>query len=241
VILAFLTGNDVRNNLRELEKTPLKPYFVLRNGELVLDTSFRDSSEFQVRQTWYWKTLQLLSDHVRLLQLLNRAKRVLRLRQETQQWSGGGEAGLDETVYSPPTSGVWERAWNTTEAILATMHREVAERGVRFLVVTLTNGAQVYPDPQVRARRLAERNLVDFSYADQRIARLGESEGFDVLVLAPFLRQYADRTGTFLHGFPDTGLGHGHWNEAGHRIAGERIADFVCRRFIEGGSSSALE
>jgi hypothetical protein len=38
----------------------------------------------------------------------------------------------------------------------------------------------------------------------------------------------AERTGTFFHGFEKFGLGSGHWNEAGHKEAGKRIANFLC-------------
>ena len=40
VLMAFLPGNDVRNNSKELEPEKLRPFFRLRDGELELDRSF---------------------------------------------------------------------------------------------------------------------------------------------------------------------------------------------------------
>jgi hypothetical protein len=48
-----------------------------------------------------------------------------------------------------------------------------------------------------------------------------------VLTLAPTHQRYADERQVFLHGFPPH-LGEGHWNQAGHRVAGELIAQKLC-------------
>ena len=46
------------------------------------------------------------------------------------------------------------------------------------------------------------------------------------------MQALADEEGLFLHGYKNTVLGRGHWNETGHRIAGEIIADEVCARIL---------
>src|SRR5262245_10655025 len=51
VLLAFLSGNDVRNNLRSLEQDPMRPYFVYQEETLVLDDSFRQYSGWRFRQS----------------------------------------------------------------------------------------------------------------------------------------------------------------------------------------------
>jgi hypothetical protein len=38
------------------------------------------------------------------------------------------------------------------------------------------------------------------------------------------MQAYADAHHAFLHGFPNTRLGTGHWNADGHQVAGELIA-----------------
>ena len=44
-----------------------------------------------------------------------------------------------------------------------------------------------------------------------------------MITLAPELQAYAEKSGSFLHGF-GSDLGNGHWNAGGHRVAGELIA-----------------
>ena len=108
------------------------------------------------------------------------------------------------------------------------MADEVRRHGARLLVVTLSNPAQVHPDPAARASYLRARGIEDLFYADLRIAGTCARLGVSSLVLAPVLLEHAERTGEFLHGFGDR-PGGGHWNERGHRLAGELIATEVCR------------
>ena len=72
----------------------------------------------------------------------------------------------------------------------------------------------------------------DLYYAERRFRAVGEREGFPVYNLAPDLQAYADRTKVFLHGF-GAQRGNGHWNEEGHRVAGEiltrRLCDWLAR------------
>jgi lysophospholipase L1-like esterase len=144
----------------------------------------------------------------------------------------GAEAPTDELgtanmIYTEPKDDVWRDAWRVTEKLLATMNEEVKAHGARFLVVTVSNGIQVFPDPS--ARRAFERRVgaPDLFYAERRVRSVGEREGFPVVNLAPDLQRYADEHKVFLHGF-DHDLGNGHWNEEGHRVAGEMLAQKLC-------------
>ena len=46
--------------------------------------------------------------------------------------------------------------------------------------------------------------------------------------MAPRFTAYADEHKAFLHGFPNTAPATGHWNEQGHRLAGEILAQEMC-------------
>jgi hypothetical protein len=108
------------------------------------------------------------------------------------------------------------------------MRDDVASHGARFLLVTLSNGVQVYPDPHVRSTFAAKIGTNDLFYPDRRIEDFSCKNGIEALILAPSLFEHAERNRTYLHGFMNSGLGNGHWNELGHRLAGERIAERLC-------------
>jgi hypothetical protein len=137
------------------------------------------------------------------------------------------ELGAANMSYREPADDVWRDAWRVTEKLLATMNAEVKEHGARFYVVTLSNGIQVYPDPSARQAFAERLGVTDLFYPERRFRAVGEREGFTVLNLAPNLQSYADRNKVFLHGFGPQ-LGNGHWNETGHAVAGELLAQKLC-------------
>src|SRR5205814_5679346 len=74
VILAFTTYNDVYDNSRTLSKTADVPYFVYQNGDLVYDTSFRDSSAYHWHDSKLSKVGRWFHDHLRVVQLIHYAQ-----------------------------------------------------------------------------------------------------------------------------------------------------------------------
>jgi hypothetical protein len=137
-------------------------------------------------------------------------------------------------VYEEPREAVWHNAWAVTEGLILHMRHEVEARGSRFMLVTLSNSAQVYPDPAVR-RAFADRlGVADLLYPDRRLHDLGMRAQFSVLTFAPIFQRYADERKVFLHGFHNSGLGIGHWNREGHHYAGKLIAEKLCSDILSG-------
>jgi hypothetical protein len=243
VLLAFLTGNDVRNNSIELQGRG-KPHFLERNGELVLDRSFAASIGNQIRLsplgTWFYEQLP----KSRVLQLLYEAaqarkrrgqmeRRRQEMREAPEQANEGFELGLDHQVYLEPSEPSWRQAWLITEKLLVRAHDLATAADARFLLVVLSNGIQVHPDPTVRRAFAEALGVSDVFYPDRRLGEFAAASGIDHLLLAPRLAEHAEAHGQCLHGFVGAVPCGGHWNAAGHEIAGEIIAEKVCRDILE--------
>lgn len=234
VLLAFFHGNDVAENSRALDDDPLRPYFVYRGDELVLDASFRQSPSYRFRTAWYGRLGFGLLDHSRLLQAIDRASDVLGVWYG--QWKAHRkidagtptEPGVDTRIYQEPQDLAWQVAWRVTEGLIQDMHEEVSARGTDFLVVTLTTGAQVHPDPRFREHFQRQLGVADLFYPEQRIQELGKRAGFRVINLAPTMQLFATFSGVWLHGFENSRPGVGHWNAAGHHFAANTIAEALC-------------
>jgi len=220
VVLAFHTGNDFRNNLRDIEPNPNRPYFMLDSGKLTLDDAFRDGQK--LRGPYY----AVVSRSV-LLQQLDRLRANLKAARRLDK-DPGAEHGVDELIYRAPANADWKEAWAITEALLLAIGREVEERAASLLVVTLSNGIQVHPDPSVRQAFAARLGVGDLFYAERRLNDFGERHRLSVLSLAPEFQRHAEAHSMFLHGFDETHPGRGHWNERGHALAGELIARRLC-------------
>jgi hypothetical protein len=237
VVLAFFVGNDLRNNTQPLQKGG-RPYFVYQDGRLVLDTSFNDSFGQRLRTGPLGQRFYGLLPHVRVLELLmeaselrRRSEQLARFEEEkrTATLEAGEEPGLDNQVYRAPRDPDWELAWRTTEDLLRMMRDDVRAHGARFLLLTLSTGIQVHPDPAVRARFAQKLGVdADLLYPDRRLQEFAAREGIDALALVLPLRARAESSGQCLHGFDNAIPCGGHWNQLGHRAAGEELAKALC-------------
>lgn len=237
VLLAFFVGNDIQDNSIEFSGHPMRPYFTYQNGELVLDASFLKSNDYQIRQTWYSQLLYRVINSSRVLQLLNEVKNVIWQRTMASQTRDliSDEAIVKPTraIYFEPNDSSWEDAWRVTEGLIVLMRDEVEERGAYFLVVTISTPIQAHPDRLIREAFMESLAINDLFYPDARIRALGERENFAVLNLGqPFLA-FAEEHQIFLHGFENATLGEGHWNEEGHRLAGQMITQQLCEQLLD--------
>jgi len=248
VVLTVTTNNDVTDNSRVLKRTDQVPYFVYENDKLTLDNSFQNTRTFRFQHSTWASVGRWLRDHSRLIQAIGEGHRALRIytagwrarlktanalqttnntKEKGELIARSQELGADNLVYLETDEPVWKQAWAVTEGLIKLMRDEVQSRGSQFVVVTLSNGPQVFPDEQVRQEFMKRFLVGNLFYPDMRIKDLCEREGIPVLTLAPELQEYADRNHAFLHGF-ENNPGAGHWNQIGHRVAGELIAEKLC-------------
>lgn len=234
VVLAFLTGNDIRNNSEKLEGDPIRPYFIEQDGQLTLDETFRDE---QLPAT---RLIGLkAASYSRVAQVAYAAFRGIRAKRKLDQIKksspaeakvvelGLAEPGLSTWVYSKPENEKHEAAWRVTEKLVSQLNDEVAESGARLFVVSLTNAIQVHPKPASREQFAKLLDIEDVLYPDRRIEQHCRDNGIPVLSLVPGMQAYAQKQDEFLHGFENTTMGQGHWNSAGHRVAGRLIGSWL--------------
>jgi len=224
VLLAFFTGNDIQNNNRILQQDPYRPDYVEKDGKLVLDNSFLTEPGFKSRFNSFHLFLSWAVAHSRVLQVMAAAK---------NYWTSRNidgvkptEMGLDDSIYHAPTDPVWQDAWHVTDDLIIAMNNEVVSHGAKFLVVTLSSSIQVDPDPTQRQQLMKRLGIPDLFYPDFRVRDVALREHIPVETLAPMFQQYALEHSAQLHGF--RGSKQGHWNEAGHELAGELIARKLC-------------
>ena len=247
VMLAFTTYNDVYDNSRVLSKTQDIPYFFYQDGELVYDASFRESRVYRQRESKLSRLGRWFHDHLRFVQLLHSIQFTTRLRladwrksrvqAPSQQLAGSvapkgpptaDDVGMENMTYLEPPDENWREAWRVTEGLIVKMHNEVNQKGSRFVLVTLSNAIQVYPDERVRQNFMKHLGLTTMFYPNQRLKDLAGRENIEFVDLAEPMQAYADQNKVFLHGFGNY-LENGHWNAEGHRVAATMIAQKLCQ------------
>lgn len=225
VVLAFFTGNDVYNNhpLLNLIHADVTPYYRLVNGHLERTGA---ATSFSALREWAGRA----ANHSRVVQLLA----------ETWMAAGGmasansaayakfGKDYPDRLIYHPPDSPEMLEAWEVTEALIAAMNESARAHNARFLLMTLTNAPQVHPDAEKREafrRSIGSPSTLD--YPDRRLETFAKSRGIPALILLDVLSKAVEPPHGFRKGRAAT-PGFGHWNELGHRMAGEALAARLC-------------
>jgi len=234
VLLAFFQGNDVEDNSRSLTDRIYRPFFNLKDGKLIKDVSFRDTEYYAKSMSTWIRIKRNIINQVRLLQLLYHIKKNIINKNEGEDVRKPEareiklEKGLSASIYSEPRTPAWIEAWDITEKLILEMDREVKERGSVFVLTTLSTSQQVYPDKDVSAKLKKDMKIPNLFYPDDRLERFAKKNQINVVKLAPRMQAYAQEKNVFLHGFNNTVMGRGHWNEAGHKLAAELISRYIC-------------
>ena len=228
VLLGFYPGNDIRNNYKPLEHDHYRPYFTRENGEWVIDDSFKNMT--QLERDYYSTTRvdylpRWLLESSRILQLIRQAEAQAKQRQFERDYEQ-----TNINFYKEPPDENWEEAWKITEGLITLIRDEVQEKGVDFMVFTISDSYQVHPKPKKRQEFMEKYDIENLFYPDKRIQALGEREGFTVFRLAEPLQKVAEETGECLHGFENALPCEGHWNREGNRVAAELMANQICQR-----------
>jgi hypothetical protein len=235
VVLAFFPGNDVRNNSAVLEGDKCRPFFVPLGNSVVLGGPFVDSRLFHLQCF-----LRFESYRSQLLNMLGEARSVLREMQRKRRqrtdlkpviyhpvaisMKPRREPGINDLIYRPPINQTWRDAWNVSEAEILMTAQSVEAHHALFLLVIIGTGIQVAPNPAFQAGYLNAIGGTDLLYPSHRLTALGVRNGIAVLDLVPPMKSYAQGHHAYFHGFPNTTMGTGHWNQLGNRFAADLIA-----------------
>jgi hypothetical protein len=223
VVLAIFLGNDVRNNSVLLEGDQCRPFYRYEHGSLTLTGPLVNSPGYRM-----WCAARFDYRDLRLVGLFDNAWEIVKHGAGAPSAELPAERAINYDIYKPPADQAWEDAWQVTEALIREMNDEVRNHRAMFIAVTEDTSIQVWPEPQTRRRFEEKLGVSDLFYPERRIAELGRRNNFAVLNLAPVLQLYAETHHVFLHGFQNTPMGFGHWNEAGHEQAGRAIAATLC-------------
>jgi hypothetical protein len=223
VVLAIFLGNDVRNNSVVLEPDQCRPFWDYDGDRMHLTGPFIDSPSFKL-----WCMARFDYRDLRLLDLFSNTLEIVKGGRGSPTAEHPVERAINYSIYSPPVEQSWLDAWRVTEGLITAVRDESVRHGAMFLAVTEDTGIQVWPNPAMREKFQRRLGVSDLFYPDRRIAALGDRAGFAVLNVAHPLQQYAQEHRVFLHGFKNTPMGFGHWNEAGHAAAGHLIAQKLC-------------
>lgn len=231
VILGVFLGNDVGDNSRLINPGQIKPYYDLVDGKLQLDDSFRDSPEFKKANSQMTRFKSGLINTFRSLQLAN--KLYVRMKAGRSK-RANVEIGLDPQLYTPPQSQEWKDAWTITESLVKAFHVQCDNAGAKCVVLTLSNPIQVHPFEESRRQFKERHGIESLFYPDDRLISFCSENQISCFQISRTLFREAAGSDppVYFHGFKNTEMGTGHWNEQGHSRVSELLSNYLLEQNI---------
>ena len=241
VVLAFFPGNDLKNNIYDLELNPYKPYFELTNEELVL-TRLPDIDNDIKKQIY-----RFFRDNLMIVQFIREPLVKLFASNENMiQNTYSDEKSISD--YDKKTELIYgatwgnnldsifvSNAWELFESILLKTSKDLNNHDSELLTLIVSRGEIVDfekdyvlngPDYSLRENN----NISNIFYPEDRLENFGKDNNIPIISISRYMSNYnwSKKIGvTKFHGFGDN-LGTGHWNENGHKFAGEIVGQKIC-------------
>ena len=242
IVLQFYSGNDIFNNHRALNisSPDMAPYFLLRDGKLELDESFRRGRAFDPA---YIRLKGIGADILGssvLLQLVYKLRRVRAQQEEMARLNADGQDTTSDDpnapppeyqrylAFLPPAIPPMVEAWQVTEGLIAEVGKEVRSHHLPLLIMITPTVHQIHPDPKEHEAYRAKYKIESLEYADDRVERHAHANGIPVLRLSKPLIEEASRTRTYMAGFANTAPNDGHFNERGHTVIANELVRAIC-------------
>ena len=109
--------------------------------------------------------------------------------------------------------------------------KEVKNKDKDFILVSLSNPIQVNPKKQIVSQYKEKNNIEDIFYPENRLKDLAMKNSIKYVPLAKKMSAIASEEKIYFHGFTNTILGEGHWNETGHEYASKLISRDICNLY----------
>ncbi len=253
IVLQFYSGNDIYNNHRALNVSPpdQAPYFLLRNGKLELDESFRKGYAFDPR---YIKLKGIGANIMNSSLVLQLAHKMIRVRAQQKEMARlnperSTQVPADPNAIPPdhqrflsllpPVIPSMVEAWQVTEELITEFGKEARSHNVPLLFMILP--ATHFPDPREQEAYRAKYKIESLEYADDRAEQHARLNGIPILRLTEPLIEEARRTGTYMAGFANTAPNDGHYNELGHAVIARELVQAICEIAAAQATASAFE
>lgn len=234
VLLAFMAGNDLRNNHPVLErlisegetiKTFGRPYLASDPGDYEgeirvtpLDLERVENRVRRRRAVPFWRETLLFELGQMQWQSLGRPY-------DPNVWLGPYLADFTPTAESDePTREdfrrMWREAWQITARAIVGIDRLAERHGARFLLFTVPERIQVDATYRAFLGRLYPGLELETLRVNRALAELAETHGLRFLDLVPAFQRSVDSGAGPLH----FQMRDRHWNAAGHRLAAREVA-----------------
>lgn len=237
IVILLMSVYTVLKNTRRLspDSEAGVPYYVLKDGQLVPDAATQSApGPSRWRQAWKDKSsdwanrIDLLSlartAQINLGRKIEKMAGTVRLRARRQAGNAPPPDYVRVWPYLPDLPQMQE-PWAIAESFFDLMKKECDQQHAEFWIVTTDMNLQTHVDASKREAFRKKIGAATLFASEARIERFTVAHNIHTLLLAPILADYSASHHVPLHGFFNTEVNIGHWNELGHRVVGDAISE----------------
>ena len=208
VLLFFLPENDIEDVARETTSLTMRPFYnISRDGELILDTGFRETRGFKIRCF-----INVFKQHSALISLLCQRYNAL---QQGGNRTGASPGKIERhlSLCTDNPDATYLRNYQLNKLLIKAMSEYCKVNGIRFMIVCIDT--EYLPENEKVYTAIDSTFNVNFFEDDLKVyAKLLDTE---YLGLQRILRHSYERDRIPLHW--------GHWNYQGHEVVANAIVD----------------
>ena len=241
VVLAFFPGNDLKNNIYELELNPYRPYFELKNDDLVLSRS--PIIESNLKREIY----RFVRDNLIIVQLIRES--IVNI-----YWQTSLEDKIKETHSNIESMNDYEKklkliedatwgnsldsnfvmnAWELLESMLLKTSKDLAIHNSELITLIVSRAEIVDYEEDYVGKVAKSNNISNIFYPEDRLENFGKQNNIPIISISRYMSDFnwSKKIGvTKFQGFKSSdSLGTGHWNENGHKFTGEIVGEEICQ------------
>lgn len=220
VVLLVTPHNDIADVNATTTSDRDRPFYrVGSDGALVLDTSFRESRDFRMRER-----VSPLKQRSALVSLVGERVNAWRWSRNAKSAGISGAAGVisaltrEQTLMTSRPDSVYAANYTLVKRLIVDMARRCDARGAAFALMSVP---LVHEPDTVDALHAIDPTL-DPRFFDRDFSALADTAEFAVVPLTDAFFSYRRRTGQALFW--------AHWNYHGHRVAGIALATAITAR-----------
>ncbi|MFT5111028.1 MAG: lysophospholipase L1-like esterase [Parasphingorhabdus sp.] len=209
VVLCLFLGNDIGNNSPELSRKGRIFYNLNDSGTL--------NPAVQLAEDLYGTGL--IGTYSSFYRFVKRKSD--RLKRKYSYYSERRAVMHRYNVFQDSPSPEWQRAWQLTEALIVKLKADVESSGAKFLLMTIPDSIQVYPEDWRQAMQnhvAANDNKKNPDAPLQRVRNMANRHQLQHLDLHPKLQSQYEKSAQRLY------FDRAHFNKAGHEFVGQLLA-----------------
>jgi len=228
VMLFFFPGNDIAEVSREIAPNKSRPFFhVSEDGQLVLDTSFSDTSEYKMRSR-----INYIKQRSALVSLISNRYRTYQSNKREGKGKESGESsqpvsinGFLSLCTSDPDEA-YSRGYDLNKILIKEIAGTCKSEGIEFVLVVMDNDAYL---PVVEERYREIDSTFDPCFFEDDLRSYSEELSVGFIGLQSIFRKDYETHGKELHW--------GHWNYSGHELVARSLIDSLkAREPVSSGS-----